>query len=608
MFSRNDIRYIIETLPQSTTSRDDANLFLPSLNGETLVPFATAKSDLLSLIRRDVAVSVHDIPRLLELKNPESLLDWADGQEDLSTPGNRRPSVPPWIQKTIAIHFFAKARHGFVSLQDVAHFWSLPLGTIEKIVAAYSPSFSRLEHVEGYHISLSALTRAKASLRRLCTEAQRTASSLNVSHERGDVPKEILATLLQQMAHGPDALEPFEIERRDSGLWFVPVEAMKRLEEEQRTTSFGKYAEKLSTDGYCIVSEDAQATHSIVEQLGAKAVAPGYDNSSQAIVQLEKHADTKATDWASGETAVLVKQQLLTSALGQLLSSVPAAATAVWHATQDEDGTFNASVCNHLSPATDPAEELNSLILLSTSSSSIRQAYQDQLLAIHAKATKQLWHHLQLTLSTPISLYTKSLDLCASDPTLKEHQQSFLLSHIVSDILPTSLPLRLALAPPAAAAKELSRFRAAAETSPSVDALTTALKRLMRKTRPAQDDWTLPTSNEVRDDLLAARVRGLDRVMRPSDVLQQVTWVLLASVVDEDVLFVSGGRDAGRMVKLLSRVAGERPADGGFDWVAAARRMETFRASVKEGKQTEQEVEDVRDLGRRGFDARVRRS
>ncbi|PNS19635.1 hypothetical protein CAC42_7479 [Sphaceloma murrayae] len=121
----------------------------------------------------------------------------------------------------------------------------------------------------------------------------------------------------------------------------------------------------------------------------------------------------------------------------------------------------------------------------------------------------------------------------------------------------------------------------------------------------------------VRDDILGTSLRALVKAKRPSDVLQQATWILLASVVDEPMVFVSSGRDAGRMIRLYAGLGGGRDglmADGkegaagrGMGWADAGRRLEGFRLKVKEGKETKEEVDEIRDLARRGFEERVLR-
>ncbi|KAF2150358.1 hypothetical protein K461DRAFT_280381 [Myriangium duriaei CBS 260.36] len=607
MFSAIDIKHILNALPPPGHSED---LFSQSLAGESLVSLASAKSNLQKLIDDREHVSIKDLPHLLDIQDISSLVAWADGQPAFSTASNGRPSLPPWIQKTIAIRFFAQARHGFINVYDEERFWSLPAEILEEIVRVYSTSFGRLQETEGYFATPQLVKKTKDSLLQLCREAEAEPAARNLSLSMGQIPREVLHELTSRM-QAQSTLQRFEVQFREDGVWFVPVEAIARQSEQKQKTTLADYAQRLSSESHCIITEQGTTATDIVEQLigGSDSTT---DDDSKRTVQLVKHPSTAASDWPS--STILIKQHLLTRNLDIVLAHIPSAVTGLWNTSQPPDSTFTPAVQSLLSPSPSP---LLSALLLSTSSQPVREAYTAEHTSLLSRSTISLYTHLQMTLFHPLFLYTAPLNLpeVLSDSTLAEHQQSFLLSHVKDSLLPTVLDISaLSLPPPQALRTELSRFATTATGADSLDALLSASRRLGRKTRPS----TLPPAStagdeqervqrlQARDEAVTTLLARLGRTKRASDVLQQVAWVLLAAVSTEVVaLWVSAGRDAGRVVKCFGRfVENVTEDETGFGWKDAARRLEDFRGKVKDGKQSEADVEVVRELARRGWEGR----
>ena len=597
MFSATDVKSLIDALPRSA---DSDHQYMPSLNGQSLVSFAAAKAGLTALVNDGHTVRIDHLPQLLDIRDASSLLRWADQQDYFSTPKNNRTWLPPWMQKTVAIHFLAQARHGFASVSELAQFWHLTRHQVQLIIDVYRSSLPQMVQIGQYWTTLPTLKRTSKLVLALCREAEHTATPKNLSDARLDVPGPALSLLIDYMAHDMASLQKYDIKQDTDGIWFIPVNAIARKSESQQRTSLAHYAAQIARQGFCIVKPMDGEVNETANEVRKLA---GPDE----ILRLEKHVDTDRADWVDDGAVILAKQQVVSDNIAALSPLIQSVASTIWLSTQDSDNLFSSKVVNLLLQNKKASSELASLILHSTASAPLRSAYAMHLSQLAQESQAGVHSYLRGQLSIPLSLYASSLPLC-QDPVLQASQTSFLHAHFKSDLIPSALD-KLPSPVSTQVRQELSRFRAAANEARNMDAMFSASKRLLRKTRPAnavEDDPDEPW--RVRDVALEARLATLQRVKRPSDVLQQATWALLSSVGDEPALWIGAGKDAGRLVKVFRRMARELPPSGDFDWVGAADRLEAYRGAIKAGTESGEDTLAVRTLASQGFEARRRRA
>lgn len=593
MFTANDVRSLLGILQSANPTGDQfPNVFLPSLNGTNLVSLSVARAKLRDLIDRRGNVSVADIPHLLDIKDATELIRWADEQPDLSTPDNGRSSIPPWVQKVIAIHFYNAIKYSFLSTRDMALFWSITENDFEKIITVYRRSFFVPRQCSWYYASPGLVERTQARLLAICRTAESEAVSISVTQKLKHLPAEVLEDLSGRLHSGPHELLPFELHAKPDGLWFVPAEAIKRRREASQQSSLERYAQQLKLDGFCIVKDESSEVSHIRDQL--------LSSGDGQTLELSKHADTPSNDWPS-DTIALVRQDHLNTTLDSFSSHIPEVAASIWQSTRETDSTFSSAVRSTLLASISPSNPIHPLILLSSNSSPLRQYYTLSHAEQHSTASRLLHHHLFLTLHAPIALYLSGLDITSSDPTLHEHQYTFLTTHFTTELIPAALALPATIYAPRQAEKEITRFRSSISSSPSVAGISTALKRLERKT--SVSDTRLPSLVEVRDSYLTP----LPGKLRPSDVLQRGTWTLLACRADRTALFLGAGRDAGRFVKVFRSLADTDGGEGEMDWSSAAGKLEELRAALKAGTDTSGLEGEIRDLVIRGIEHRCLR-
>ncbi|TKX23134.1 hypothetical protein C1H76_4682 [Elsinoe australis] len=661
MFTSKDISQILSLFPPSAI-KDESPSFLLSKDGEQLVPFSTAQRKLQNQLATHGSVSVSSLGSLLDVRDTSPVIAWADKQLNFSTPNHRRPDVPPWIQKVVAVYFFYHAARRPVRTEDAAFIFSLDEIVVEQLVQAYARSFFTLIAIEDWRLAATLKRNEIARLRRLVKEAQSTATEIEIF--RGSTWPRVVLEVLVREAVDAESINEYELRQRGHTVWSVPTAAMQQKAGGLVEDLVNQYIKDIDTKDWCIIREEDSMQTAVLERL---------KNSDQkrGLVELEKDRQIDTDSWAR-DSAVLVskhKVEETTSLLAKLLHD---AAQRIWQETQDRDLAFSPKVRSLLLTTIDsldipPSEKLIQTLFLSSTilPSRLQELYTIQLTNISTTASQSHLTTIRNDLQLPLHLYTASLSLTTPDPTLHEHQNSFIFDFIKSDILPAfnKALSTLALPPPKSLATELSKFRSAMQEARNIDAIQTATKRFSRKiklpdasnplTRDAGRSLASPSTNSraqsraisedatspiaspdltertasplspgsnlasqesglgdlrrVQNEILQQKLQILKRAKRPSDVLQQATWILIAAVSDEPVLFVSAGRDAGRVVRLYQRIAsgrlgqgvqtvGQGGKEGEVDWVDAGRVLEEFREKVKAGTHSGEEVGRVRGL------------
>ncbi|KAG8624764.1 hypothetical protein KVT40_007831 [Elsinoe batatas] len=695
MFATTDVRHLINLFPPTTKPKDpspadqstpstplndtdntsptsETPSFILSAADPVLHPLPVLQRKLLNHLSSHDSISTSSLSSLLDVSDPAAIIRWADQQLILSTPAARKPDLPPWQQKVVAIYFFFQARNRPIRISEAAEFFGMAAEMVEAIVKAHAKTWQGLE-VEGWWVTRGRWEGQKRSVRKVLEEAEKGRDKTMLAGLDGW--DETVVRLLVTQAVGEERDGQWQLRRQGSGWSFVPATANGGNDESELDVLVEKYRRELQTVGLVTIAGTGKQRAATVERLRRDGV---LDDTTELV------PESTTRNGISQDSITLVTSSKLKEANMKVLEILPDVAQAVWKETQDKDLSFNEKVQSRItsslqdSAISETLKPIIGLVLASSDANKpITEAWTSRLTTLSSTSSTAFLGIVRNDLQLPLHLYTASMPLYSSDSSLAEHQSSFVYDFIRSDILSTFFESisTLDLVPPKDLAKEFSKFKTTASEARNLDTLLSAFKKFARKiklpdvhtplsragsrslssrttsriasrshsaavsspspsaeqsaTAPAPAEATNLSSldekegtNELflaaRDSILAQSIKTLQKAKRPSDVLQQATWILLASVVDEPMVFISGGRDAGRMIKLFQRLASSVPVgegrvdgegkqvegSGGMDWVDAGKRLEEFRGRVKEGKEEGTEVQGIRELAERGWEGR----
>ncbi|KAF4548563.1 Hypothetical protein D9617_27g045310 [Elsinoe fawcettii] len=698
MFTTADVRHLIDLFPpssaHSTSNKDplsaigpdtsrstelvssDAKAlptFISSASKPQLYPISVLKRKFTSHVATHGSVSTTHLSTLLDIADPAPLLQWADHNPSFSTPRWRKPDLPPWQQKVVAIWFFNLARRRPLHIDEATDFFGLEKGMVKAIILKFAKTFAGTSMRDWWVTEkLWEGTRRRLEVLRDQAVAEgRESERLQLQGWDAEVVNFLLADVLR-------GCRPGDCDLRSEGgaWWFIPLAALNRKQEGRLEEAVRDYGQKLNLQGWCIIAGSAEHQTTVLHRMKQTEM---FANT----IEVHCEGDDGGEHWPQNNS-VLIKSSTLEATITKLLGLMPDVAHTSWKDTQDRDTTFGDRVRSLLRTAIDTTSQSQEdktvckLVLSSTTSSTtLKEAYLTQLSNFSAEASTMFLTALRAELQFPLHLYTSPLTLYAADQTLAEHQSSFLFEYVKSDILPTFFKstATLDLPPPKDLAKELNKFKTAASEARNLDTLQSAFKKFARKVKlpdvhtplsraggrsisckttsrttsrtvsrsqstalptsatpvpgtsspgspdaPTEPASSPPTSSApdstsdsgqdllfARSILIAQNLKTLSKAKRASDVLQQATWILLSSITTEPMVFISGGKDAGRMIKLFSKLAAGVEGDGGhdgIDWIAAGRDLEVFRGRVKEGKETGEEVNAIKALAEKGWEKR----
>jgi hypothetical protein len=199
----------------------------------------------------------------------------------------------------------------------------------------------------------------------------------------------------------------------------------------------------------------------------------------------------------------------------------------------------------------------------------------------------------QLKIVAPVSLYAASLEVVA-DEALKSRLDTYTTEILKTDIIPAAIQhLRSTglLQREKSRTKDLEKFSLAISSAQSLSDISSSSAKLCRKQK-----IDTPSPAQFREAKLQAirqKFETMNRkrpAMRGSDVLQNTLWILLCAAVyrhsEQDVLFVSSGKDTTRMIKFYQNLPGNNADDG--------KKLEVWKDKLKAGQASDEELREMR--------------
>ena len=207
------------------------------------------------------------------------------------------------------------------------------------------------------------------------------------------------------------------------------------------------------------------------------------------------------------------------------------------------------------------------------------------------------------------------------DPKLRQGLDDYLSSHLRKEVIADfvkSTSSNTSMSKSKGSVKELQKFMERSDQAKGIDDLLSAMEKFAKKTNiatPSEDERTA-----TRRQVLERKVfTEMPKMTRGSDVLQNLIWILLAIATEKRVvggspsptvngssttpamssdqsaslgqelaLFMSPGKDTGRMIKQYSAIA---PGESEI-----TNKLALWRDKLKAGSETKEDLDEMKEL------------
>jgi len=524
------------------------------------------------------------------------------------------------IQKVIGIYVFSSLRRkGHVRLKDVGDFFGVDFERIREIVKVYGRSFcydvDRGRVGDGENEGYVSV-KAREKLMKMCEEARMEGEEVCLSTVIKCVDQCLFKEVLGMNGINKEGDE-WELEMRDGSVWFIPIEATRRKMESDLLGREDQIRKYIDGQGFYLLKIENDETSSNLTEIIDRLDAKKWNDTDDFTVD-QRIITFKLT---TSKDMLFIKSSKLQTCLAEYKSLSKEITHRLWLEQQDKDMVFNQQMEELLREKTFHKDILHHL--LSTEfRKAITASFEQDIKQLKQQATFQINERISEELYIPVQLYMSSIEYTISDKTLHDNIQMFILDSLKTDILPKALTSLLTtstpnsaivlneeemcLAPPLIYSSELSKFSSSIPSFNTLSDLNSALKKLSRKLNLSTTENTAAVHVKV----LKADLETLENTKRTSDVLQRVVWICLSSCTlfpnNKPAVFISGGKDTSRMIKLLKRIVQLNLDDGEVNITVGMDDVETiekFRDDIKKGNRqmTGNEIDRVKDIAKKAF-------
>jgi len=586
VFTNKDLERLLHLLPPLISKDSERPFLLKTVSGDRLIRSDTATTRLEEILRTtEDAIPVSNLSTILNIQDPQPLLE--DKRLNIIHSGDLRNLFPEPVQRDILQKLEAECETTFVPILEKASKLGIRLDDLRNLVQRRQ-SLTLLDIAgQQWITSKLHLQDVDGRLRKTLHEAQDAAVDVRLDSEKFQAPPRILEHLSDAALSEQTSRSTGTVILQGRGIHFTPESVLEQKASQvkkQHEDLIQRISNEVQLKGYCIQTKDSSTANSTLmadivtnHQQKHDICLETLDNRSSICFITPAHLSSK-TQALSSEANKLANKSYIERDL-------------------DTDITFNQELIQAL-VASSETPELSSIILAKPSTShSISTDFASTISSLQSETQTTYQAALRTRILALTTLYSTSLALSAhaSDASLPEKLSAYLHSYLQTDLLPSALTTLLtpSTVPSKATHAELLRCQTSISEAANVPDIETALRRLARRTKVD----TLFSNDELhslKQDILEAKIKGMNAMKRESDVLQNLIWVLLATVpftalqagqgsTDEkkEASWVSSGKDTTRMIKFYRQAA---LAVGQGQWGEWAERLGTFRDLVKEGK------------------------
>lgn len=415
---------------------------------------------------------------------------------------------------------------------------------------------------------------------------------------RGDLPDTYIEKMCQEIISEEGNGVQGTVERKTDGVFFTPQSALSSLQEEKEQAQEQFVADALHAleDGYCTVttSHTSRLLHNSDPTDLKEAIIAAYseEHAEKKLIAISDSSNLNDKKASSPESDIyLIEEEALSKKQDELVESANRIATKLWETrVPGQDVEYNLPAFLDALAEEDPntsnsESSFTTAFLQSPHSTAIRPAFEQKITRLQTTTTLALADLIRSKLLAPLTLYSQGLETL-TDPTLRPRVQEHLTDWTRRTLIPTDILLPIKerkLSVIKASARELDKFSDSISAARTLDAVLAAAQKLARKLKIESPDSTALT--EMKRAALKEKVKWMGKAKRGSDLLQNLTWVLLAC--GREGLFVSSGKDTSRMIKaFVNDCEGEE----------VGRRLGELRDLVKEGKDGDGEKAEMREM------------
>lgn len=572
LFSNADIRKLIAAFPPPDPRPGKSSL-LRSLSGNDLVRSDAVTKRFTALLDSSPRpVLLSSLPRELGVQEVQWLLEQEQSQVFFSR--DRQRLLSKQIQTPIITKLRETLDNGAIDLTTFATLNDITTETLRRMVAQCS-GINLITTEDGAIFSDDYLAKTRARLQETLRNASKSAINLS------ELFSQLSALQLEKMSKDITSDKSSSVEgllERDSrGVRFTPHSALQQLQtdlESARAAYIDEAVVALNTVGYCSLAIDRQP------EIMRKDVNQDPSDLSNGI----KSAFAKdSPEEILNLDFILVRGGVLTSSIAELGIKAEGIAAVLWNRRVPGDDVFaGANLLELLTNGSDKSD-LHAAILRHHEDQAMRP-FEQRLAQLQESTIQQFNETVQSQLLCLYRLYTQGLESIV-DNTLQFRVTEFVRDWARRELVPEVLTniKQKKLVANKSALRDVDKFSEAVQAARSLDEISAAVAKLARKQKIDQPDNAALT--RAKNANLAQKVAAMRKMKRGSSLLQNLTWILLATT--RDGLYMSAGKDTSRVIKLY------QSSDGDAE---TAKKLGELRDIVKEDKDTDTEREEMRAI------------
>lgn len=520
-------------------------------------------------------IKLRDLPIRLGIERTEWLFDCYE--DPLCYSRDRQSLVALSEFENVLATLHSQAEERFVNLLEYVKGKDVDISSLrlecggERNQLCY---FSARQSDPGFVATKGLVDRTRQELR--STSRPQPSKRLDVSELLPDVPIEVLRLLVEEVKL-EDEID-VDLETRGGKPILVPrVQEVNQQAEFEigHTDLIHDLASHLHEHGYCLLESPHLPTGKLQDDV---------------VARLETDFQSARTDITLIETesgaSVFVTRITLDSILTQLKTKAESLAISSF---AEGGRSFNGPAKTSLEQSSSKPG-MTKALLQSHHLETIEAAWHSTIARLEAERRQKTSLLRQETIMIPISLYILGL---AQDATLREHQEDYLGEHFRREVIPEFIEHARRLASDKAASRDLDKLAATCAQAKTLTEVQHAVSKFAKKQK-----IDAPTSAQiagVKAMTLQTKLKDMVRMTRGSDVLQNTIWILLAA--ETDGLYMSSGKDTGRMIKLYQQIGAEH----------IGMKLDTWRALLKAGKETREDLQEMRELAMRTIEEKCPR-
>jgi len=588
IFSVVDIQRLIETFPPPEP-RPGKTCLVRSRSGKNLIRSDAIIKRFRALLESSpIPLLVSNLPGELGVQDVRWLLD--DESLGLFFTRDRQRIMSRPKQREIGESLRAALEDRGVKLALWAEQYGLSTDTLRRMTSR-DLTLEMITLEDGLDYSKPSLQQTRSLVLGLLRDGADV--PVNVSGEvKGRLPSTYLEKLCQELVSEDGSHVQGSFENRPDGLYFIPQSALSELQS-QKEEAKKQYIESnlraLAEKGWCDVSPShrPQLLQGFPPSSLGQEIETAYlqTQPTQSLISVQSSA-------AEDTSMCLVREDTLSTVKENIASSASQQAQRTWDSrVAGQDVPYNEDSMIEAFAERGSEHELEiailtSAILRSEHTPPVKSIFETKIAELQESTTQHFTDLIRTKLLGPLLLCSNGAE-GISDVTLQARVLEFTTDWarrtLTPEILLTIKDQKLVVSKNAS--RELDKFAEAAQAAKTLPEVTSAASKLARKLKIDQPD--AHTLSEIKQSILDEKVAWLRRVKRGSDLLQNLTWILLAS--SSDGLFMSSGKDTSRMIKLYQ--SREEDSETG-------KRLGELRDIVKTGQESDAEKAEMREMAR----------